>query len=148
MYQGDANIVGGPFGETCTPPQGSCRARSAPRPGSRRLKAHYPLDTDKIFYSVACTVEAGCHTSNDSGQRYAEMHLYGAAVTVRDNTKPALKLGGPLLASGWHKPSDAQRLTFTATDATGIRRVAMPGAAATARATSASPSRAPTPPAR
>jgi hypothetical protein len=130
MYQGDANIVGGPFGETCTPPQGFTPCTFGAATGvTEAAKVHYALDTDKIFYSVACTVESGCHTSNDSGQRYAEMHLYGAAVTLRDDTPPALKVGGPLLAGGWHKPSDAQGLTFTATDATGIRSVAMAGAA-------------------
>jgi hypothetical protein len=130
MYQGDANIVGGPLGETCTPPQGFTPCTFGAASGmTDAAKRSYPLDTDKIFYSVACTVEAGCHTSNDSGQRYAEMHLYGAAVTLRDDTAPALKVGGPLLAGGWHKPSDAQGLTFTATDATGIRSVAMAGAA-------------------
>jgi hypothetical protein len=49
----------------------------------------------------------------------AQMVLYGSTVTITDTSKPALKLGGPLLSAGWRKPSDV--LTYDASDSSGVR---------------------------
>jgi hypothetical protein len=131
-YQANGSIVGGGFGgETCVPPEGftpcTFGATGGVSPASR---AQYDIaGTNRIFYSVGCGNSGGCATANDSGQRFAEYHVYGTAVTVRDDTAPRLTLGGPLLTAGWRKPGQPADLTFSATDATGIRRVRLTGAA-------------------
>lgn len=132
-YEANGNIVGGGFGgETCAPPQGFTPCTFGASGGvSAASRAQYDnLSTSRIFYSVGCGEPSGCDTANDGGQRFAEFHVYGTAVTVRDDTAPALSVGGPLLAGGWRKPGDSQELTYAATDTTGIRRVALYGAAA------------------
>jgi len=132
-YEANGNIVGGGFGgETCAPPQGFVPCRfGAPGGVSAASRAQYDnLSTSRIFYSVGCGEPAGCDTANDTGQRFAEYHVYGTSVTIRDDGAPRLTVGGPLLAGGWHRPGDSQELTFSAADTTGIRRVALSGAAA------------------
>jgi hypothetical protein len=137
-YDGQANIIGGPFGETCTAPQGFTPCSFGATGGvSAASRGEYALDTHRVHYSVACVEdEMECPTSNDGGQRYAEFHLYGTAVTLRDDLPPELALAGPLFRPGWRRPGDSQQLVFNATDATGIRRVALGGDAAGASARS------------
>jgi len=91
----------------------------------------YELNTDKLSYSTAC-VQGSCPTSNDGGTRFAELRVYGTAVTLRDDQAPGLSVDGPLLAGGWRRPGDSQELAYAASDATGIRRVALSGAPAAA----------------
>jgi hypothetical protein len=129
--QADGNIIGGPlFGETCNIASGQIGCEFGSRSGvSAGSRVQYELDTTQVFYNAACESTSGCPTSNDAGTRFAEFEVYGAAVTVRDDTAPRLTVGGPLLADGWHRPGDSQRLDCSATDATGIRRVELAGAA-------------------
>ena len=49
--------------------------------------------------------------------------LYGATVTLEDNSAPTAALGGDLLSPGWRKPTDS--LTWAASDNAGIRRRAL-----------------------
>src|SRR3954451_6330688 len=132
LYQSNGNIVGGGLGgETCAPPQGFTPCTFGAQGGvSAASRAEYGnLGTDRIFYLVGCGSSGGCPTANGSGQRYAEYHVYGTAVTIRDDKAPALSIGGPLLSGGWRKPGQPTTLTFSASDATGIRRVSLAGAA-------------------
>ena len=131
-YADGAGVVGGGFGgETCSPPQGFVPCTFGASGGvSAASRAEYgDLSTGRIFYSAGCGEPSGCDTANDSGQRFAEYHVYGTAVTIRDDVAPGLTVGGPLLAAGWHRPGDSQQLTFNATDTTGIRRLELVGAA-------------------
>jgi hypothetical protein len=132
LYQSNGNIVGGGFGgETCAPPQAFTPCTFGATGGvSAASRAEYPnLSTDRVFYSVGCANPGGCQTANGSGQRFAEYHVYGTAVTIRDTTAPRLSIGGPLLSGGWQKPGQPTTLTYSASDTTGIRRVALSGAA-------------------
>ncbi len=125
--QADANIIGGPFGETCTIASGQLGCEFGANTGvSAASRAQYDLNTSQVFYNAACEAGGGCPTSNGA-TRYAEFRLFGAVVTLRDDTAPALRLSGPLTEPGWRKPGDSQRLGFAATDATGIRRLALTG---------------------
>ena len=49
----------------------------------------------------------------------ATVKVFGTRVTVTDNVRPTLAVGGPLFAAGWRRPFD--RVTYDATDNTGIR---------------------------
>ena len=122
-YRADASVIGGPLtGETCViaPGQPFCRfgAEGAMAPGAR---VERDLETTKVFYSTACFKDAGCPTANDAGFPFAGLSISGSVVTVRDDTRPRLSVGGALLASGWR--TDDAPLDVAADDNTGIRRV-------------------------
>jgi hypothetical protein len=127
-YDGLGRVLGGLGGEACVPPQSfePCRVGAAGVNASSRAE-YANINASKVFYSAGCG-QASCATDNDSGQRYAEFHLYGTVVTVTDTTAPAVKLSGPLTAPGWRRPGDPQQLAYSATDGSGIRRLALTGA--------------------
>ena len=122
-------VLGGLGGEACVPPR---VLRSVPRRVRAGVNAssraeYANVNSNKVFYSTGCG-QASCPTDNDSGQRYAEFHLYGTVVTVNDTTAPAVKLSGPLTVGGWQRPGGPQQLTYAATDGSGIRRLTLTGA--------------------
>jgi hypothetical protein len=64
-----------------------------------------------------CFVNAGPAIQNVSLARFA---LYGATVTLEDNSQPTAALTGTLFADGWRKPNDS--VSWAAADNAGIRR--------------------------
>ena len=116
-----AQIVGGVFGENCSAPPGAigCSFGSDSGVGAAS-RAVYGINVGRISYAVSCEELTGCPRAY-SGTPIATIKLFGTRVTVTDTTPPALKAGGPLLFSGWRKPSD--RLTYDASDSTGVRSV-------------------------
>ena len=57
-------------------------------------------------------------TRSISNTPIATIKLFGTRVTVTDNVRPTLKVGGALIAAGWHRATD--RVTYDAADSTGI----------------------------
>ena len=51
------------------------------------------------------------------------MVVYGARVTLEDNSAPTPAFAGSLLAPGWHKPSDT--VDYSASDNSGIRSASL-----------------------
>jgi hypothetical protein len=121
-YRGDASVIGGPVtGETCTIPPGQllCEfgAQGAMSAGAR---VERDLETEKVLYSAACGVPAGCRTANDQGFPLAALSISGSIVTVRDEGQPTVVARGPLLEPGLR--TDDAPLSFGASDPVGIRQ--------------------------
>jgi hypothetical protein len=120
-----ASVIGGVFGETCTAAPGSigCSFGSDTGVGDAS-HAVYPINVARISYTISCEYTGGCPRYFDDGTSSAPIStikLFGTRVTVTDTTAPTLRVGGPLLLAGWRKPSD--RLTYDASDSSGVRAV-------------------------
>jgi hypothetical protein len=120
--------IGGALGETCNHGLGipSCTFGV---PGGE-MKEHRLL-TSRIRWAVSCVGEitGGCPTSY-GGYPLASMVVYGTKVTLQDNSAPAASLAGPLLAPGWHRPTDA--VSYSASDNSGIRTATLAAGGLTA----------------
>ncbi len=80
--------------------------------------ADWDIDATDIVYQLVCVRgSGGCDTAANNFP-LAGVSIFGAIVTVRDDTAPTLSATGGLLAGGWHKPSEP--IAVTATDASGI----------------------------
>ena len=87
--------------------------------GSKNTSAPVDLDLNatQVTYQVACVRDGGtCDTESD-GFPLAGMTIFNAVATVRDDTAPTVSAGGPLLATGLHRPYQEP---VDASDATGI----------------------------
>jgi hypothetical protein len=83
----------------------------------------YNLDTAWALWGVTCNPSTlkNCPTANALGYPYGSFNLWGSVVTIRDDMKPALAVGGALWAEGWRRPGDA--LVYNTSDNAGIRTV-------------------------
>ena len=122
---GDANVIGGVFGETCTAAPGSIGCTFGSDTGiSDASHAVYPVNVTQISYSISCEYTGGCPRYYDDGTNRASIatiKVFGTRVTVTDPTAPSLIVGGPLQNPGWHKASET--VTYDASDSSGIRAV-------------------------
>ena len=114
-----AQLIGGVFGENCSAPPGAigCSFGSDTGVGAAS-RAVYDINVARISYAVSCEELSGC-PRHISGTPIATVKVFGTRVTVTDNVRPTLAVGGPLFAAGWRRPID--RVTYDATDNTGIR---------------------------
>ena len=120
-YTEDGGIQNGFSTEGCVIPPSALGCEW----GDKSTPANLDLDASQITYQVACIVSSGCDTSNNSGTPFAEMTIYNAVATIRDDTPPTLTVGP---TDGWRRP-DAP-IAVDATDVTGIREA--PGGLAAA----------------
>jgi hypothetical protein len=121
-YRGDASVIGGPVaGETCTIPSGQLLCEFGASGMVAAARAERDLETNKVLYSAACGVPAGCQTANEQGFPLAALSISGSVVTVRDEAPPAVVARGPLLAPGLR--TEDVPLSLGASDPTGIRRL-------------------------
>jgi hypothetical protein len=121
--------IGGPAGgETCNHGVGIAFCNVGVPGGERR---DHRLLASKVSWVVDCVGEitGGCPTSY-ANYPLATMVVYGTRVTLRDDSGPKASLAGPLLAPGWHKPTDA--VVYSASDNSGIRTATLTAGAATA----------------
>jgi hypothetical protein len=126
--------------EGCVVPDGQsdCNVGARPDLNGKDLVpgalATYNLDTAWAVWGVSCNPSTfrSCPTANGIGHPYASVNLWGSIVTIRDDVKPGLAVGGGLWADGWRRPGDA--LTYDASDSAGIKavRAQVGGVAATA----------------
>ena len=120
-----AQIIGGVFGETCTAPEGSIGCSFGSDTGiSAASHATYPINVDRISYAISCENYSGCPRYYDDGTNraaIATIKVFGTRVTITDNVRPGLRVGGALTAAGWRRPGDV--LTADATDSAGVRAV-------------------------
>jgi hypothetical protein len=125
-------------GETCEAPQGFYPCVKGVENGGviPANRVEYPVNTNAIRYRLLCSggqdPGGGCASANDSGVRFAQMHVYGTQVTLRDDSLPSLSPGGPLLEAGWQQPGDG--VAFNASDNVGIRSVRATARGASGRA--------------
>ena len=115
-----------------------CQFGAIESPGSlsNASRAEYAVNTAFLSWGVHCepgdNTFRSCPTARQSdGYPLAQMIIYGSVVTITDSSIPALHPAGPLLADGWHRPSDV--LTYDASDSTGIRSVRLEMAGQTQR---------------
>jgi hypothetical protein len=76
---------------------------------SNASRAEYAVNTAFLNWGVSCDPPEfrSCPTARQSdGSPLASMVVYGSVVTITDQQAPTLKPAGPLLASGWRRPSD------------------------------------------
>ena len=134
---GDANVIGGVYGETCTAAPGSIGCTFGSDTGvSDASHAVYPVNVTKISYSISCEYTGGCPRYYDDGTSRASIatiKVFGTRVTVTDPTAPSLIVGGPLQNPGWHKAGET--VTYDASDSSGIRAVRLDLAATSHAAT-------------
>lgn len=105
--------------ETCDNPPGPGQVCGIGVNGglSAANETTYDLNSTRLIYQVFCRSLPGCdryYVDNAAG-----VELYGARVTLTDNSAPSLSAGGPLLADGWHRPGE--EVVYDASDNTGIR---------------------------
>ena len=62
-----------------------------------------------------------CATANPTPHPYASYNIWGSIVTVTDNARPSLGVGGSLWSDGWHRPQEP--LAYDASDSAGIQSV-------------------------
>jgi hypothetical protein len=109
-------------------------------------RAEYAVNTAFLNWGVSCDPPEfrSCPTARQSdGSPLASMVVYGSVVTITDQQAPTLKPAGPLLASGWRRPSDV--LAYDASDSTGIRSARLELGGQTTRSTRVCDYRRPAP---
>ncbi len=119
--EGNGNNIGGAFSpDGCNNTAGANGVCGFGADGGIGNNAQsYDLATDRVSWLIFCNSTSGCgrYVATTSA---ANLELYGARVTLTDNSAPSLSVGGPLLAGdGWHRPGEA--VTYTASDNSGIR---------------------------
>jgi hypothetical protein len=114
----NGNTVGGDLtGETCNNPAGQPLCAVGSDGGASSANARtFDVSTSKLSWQIDCREWDGC--GRYYGTSTAGMELYGARVTLTDNSVPSLTVGGPALAGGWHRPGDA--VTYDASDNSGV----------------------------
>lgn len=60
-------------------------------------------------------------STNRADSPLGSFNLWGSIVTIRDDTKPKLRVGGPLFTAGWHPPSET--LDYDAADSAGVSSI-------------------------
>jgi hypothetical protein len=85
--------------------------------------ATHDVDTRFVNLGVVCSPNGfkSCATANSTPHPYASFNLWGSVVTIRDDARPSLAVGGSLWSDGWHRPTEP--LTYDASDNAGIRSV-------------------------
>ena len=117
-------LIGGVFGETCTAAPGSIGCSFGSDTGvSDASHAVYPTQRAKVSYTISCEYTGGCPRYYDDGttRPIATIKIFGTRVTVNDPTAPSLKVGGPFSNPAGTRP--ARRVTYDASDSSGIRAV-------------------------
>ena len=123
-YTEDGPIVAGLTREGCTLPAGNYLCEWGSKDPAAAVE--FDLDASQITYQVACIRGGGCRSGSDAAFPLAAVTIYNAVATIRDDVSPTLQVDGPLLASGWRRPTD--ELVVTASDASGISALtATPG---------------------
>lgn len=121
--EANGNTVGGAFGETCKNPVGQPVCGFGSDGGlSAANERSYDVSTRKLSWVVVCAVLEGCDRFYGDGTTLfslAGVELYGARVTLTDDSAPSLSASGPALAGGWHRPGES--ITVDASDNSGIR---------------------------
>jgi hypothetical protein len=137
--------------EGCVVPEGqaSCNVGAPEDLNGKGLSkaslATYDLDTAWALWGVTCNPSTlkNCPTANGLGYPYGSFNLWGSIVTIRDDVKPGLAVGGGLWAEGWRRPGDA--LTYDASDNAGIKAVHAQVGSVTAAASGSCDYRRPAP---
>jgi hypothetical protein len=131
--EANGNTVGGDFlGETCNNPPGQPLCAVGSDGGVSGANARtFDVSTTRLSWQIDCREWDGC--PRYYGTSTSGMELYGARVTLIDNSAPSLSAGGPALAGGWRRPGEA--VTYDASDNTGIRAARVEGAGLVARDT-------------
>lgn len=123
-YLGDDSYLGGPFGpdqcKTGEPYYPTVCRLGGPGYGDATA-SRYDLATTGLRLGLECFAPQlrSCDTGGDNPLGY--YRLKAAVVTIRDDSAPALDVGGSLLEAGWRR-GDAT-VTWSASDNTGIRSV-------------------------
>ena len=75
-------------------------------------QSHRLIATTDSRWQIGCggTDRRRVPYQRSRGYPLATMVVYGARVTLQDNSRPAPPLGGPLLGPGWHKPDRPDHL--------------------------------------
>jgi hypothetical protein len=119
----------GPYGggEHCSVPAGEYACDFGAGGGMvDAARGEFDLETTKISYSATCTSGGGCQTAGQLP--VAGITIAGSIVTLRDEGRPEIVAGGPLLEPGL-RTTDAP-LTLRVNDPVGVRqaRVLVDGA--------------------
>jgi len=117
----NGNVVGGGFGESCNvPASGATCTLGAPGGVGAASEKTYDVSTRRLTWQIFCRQlfgTGGC--PRYYGVSTASMTLFGAGVTLTDDSAPSLSAGGPVLAGGWHRPGES--IAIDASDNSGIR---------------------------
>src|SRR4051812_6721932 len=128
------NDIGNGIGlEACPIPDGqpSCETGSSTRM-SPQSRVQYELNTEYVRWGVICnpSVLSNCQTAASggalAGYPRASLNIWGSVATIRDDGRPALGVGGALLAPGWRRATDL--VTYSASDPSGIRSIRLEAA--------------------
>ena len=124
FLHGEGGPVGGAFGgEQCKPEgPGLCTRGTVVGGDTGPIRVE---PTSMLTWGISCGGGnlAFCFSNGGAGFKYyplGSFWLYGATVTLEDNSAPTAALGGDLLSPGWRRPTDS--LTWAASDNAGIRR--------------------------
>jgi hypothetical protein len=120
---------GGPVGpalggEQCEPVPGGPVCKIGAINGGPGSEATYATNTTRVVWGVLCGGPQLAYCFTNAGPGFgnyplAGMTLYGATVTLQDDSRPAVSTAGALFESGWHDSADSG--TIAAADNSGIR---------------------------
>jgi hypothetical protein len=85
--------------------------------------ATHDVDTRFVNLGVSCNPNGfkSCATAAANGYPLGSYNLWGSVVTIRDDVKPSLTVGGSLWSDGWHRPGEA--VAYDASDVAGVTAV-------------------------